>query len=61
MAEITEQTIKHGKNSFKTDGRGNWKVLMFGTYSPACKGIPSYRYVKIDESKVPEEVKRLAK
>ncbi len=56
-AIICEKTIAYGKNRFRTDGNGNWKVLMFGTYSPACKGIPSYRYMPISEEKIPTKVK----
>ena len=54
---ISEVVIADGKNRFKTDMMGNWKVLMFGTYSPACNGIPSYRFVSIEENQVPETVK----
>lgn len=59
-AKICEKTIAYGKNRFKTDGKGNWEILMFGTYSPVCNGIPSYRFMPIPESKVPAEVRRKA-
>jgi len=56
MTQVSEVTIQHGKQSYKTNGKG-WKVLMFGTFSPACNGIPSYKYVLISEDRVPQEVK----
>lgn len=58
-ASVCEKTIAYGKNRFRTDGK-NWAVLMFGVYGPSCNGIPSYRFVNIPESKVPDEVKRKA-
>jgi len=45
-------------HNYRIDSRGNWTVLMFGTYGPEDHGIPSYRYMPIPESKVPEEVKK---
>jgi len=56
-AIIVEKTIAWGKQRYRTDGNGNWTVLMFGTYGPEDHGIPSYRYMPIPESKVPEEVR----
>ena len=52
---VCEKTIAYGKNRYKTDG-SKWWTLVFGTYSPACKGIPSWRYVPIPIDKVPKEV-----
>jgi len=57
-AYIIEKTIAWGRNRYRIDSRGNWKVLMFGTYGPEDHGIPSYKYEPIPESKVPEEVKK---
>ena len=56
--KVIERTIAYGVQSYKTDGK-NWKVLMFGTYSPACKGIPSWRYMPIPAEKVPSEVRKI--
>ena len=59
-ATICEKVIAFGNQRYKTNGK-DWLVLMFGTYSADCKGIPSYRYMPIPEDRVPEEVKQQAK
>lgn len=58
-ATICEKVIAWGVQRYKTNGK-DWMVLMFGTYSPACKGIPSWRYMPIPEDRVPKEVKQQA-
>jgi len=59
-AHIIEKTIAYGKNRYRTDGNGNWKILMFGTYGPEDCGIPSHRYMPIPKLEVPEDVKKQA-
>lgn len=56
-ANVCRKEIEYGGVFYRTDGK-YWEVQMFGTYGPSCKGIPSYRYQSIPESKVPDEVKR---
>ena len=58
-ANVVRKEIEHGGVFYRTNGR-TWEVQMFGTYGPGCKGIPSYRFVSIPESKVPDSVKRAA-
>ncbi len=55
--KICEKTIAYGNQRYKTDG-AKWWVLMFGTYSPACNGIPSWRYMPISEDRIPKEVRK---
>lgn len=59
-ATVCRQEIEHNGVIYRTNGNG-WQVQMFGTYGPGCKGIPSYRFCSIPESKVPDEVQRSAK
>lgn len=59
-AELHGITISYGKSIYKKIGE-NWSVLMWGTFGPGCKGIPSYKYVGIPEIKVPKEVKQIGK
>lgn len=58
-ANICRKEIEYGGVVYRTDGR-TWQVMCFGTYGPSCNGIPSYRFCGVDESKVPDEVKRAA-
>lgn len=55
-AKVCEKTIVWGKQRYRTNGK-DWLVQMWGTYSPDCKGIPSYRYMPIPEDRVPKEVR----
>jgi len=55
-AKICEKTIAYGNQRYRTDGT-SWLALHYGTYSPKCNGIPSYRWMRISPDKVPAEVK----
>jgi hypothetical protein len=52
---VVRKEIDHNGVIYRTNGK-IWEAQMFGTYGPSCGGIPSYRFVRIDESKVPREV-----
>lgn len=54
-AIVCRKEINYGGTVYRTNGH-TWEVQMFGTYGPSCKGIPSYRFVAISESKVPGTV-----
>lgn len=52
---IVRKEINHNGVIYRINGE-KWEVLMFGTYGPSCGGIPSYRFERIEESRVPREV-----
>ena len=54
-ARIIEKTIACGRNSYRITSDGKWKILLWGTW-PNSNGIPSYRWVFISETKIPESV-----
>lgn len=54
---ICEKTIAHGQQRYRIDINDNWKIQMFGTFSPSDNGIPRYGWVAIPEDKVPVQVK----
>jgi hypothetical protein len=56
--KITEKTISQGANRWRVTETGEWSVLMFGSF-PNSNGL-QWRWVLIDSSKVPKEVKDLA-
>lgn len=57
-AKVCRKEIQYGKNRFKTDGE-SWQVLTWGWHGPSCV-TPSYRFISIPKSKVPEKVLREA-
>lgn len=59
--QVSEKTISHGKQRYRTDMKGNWQVLMFGSHGPNDTSVGlSWKWRHIPEKRVPDEVKKTA-
>lgn len=56
---LTERTYRYGKQLWRIDENGTWKVYMWGWW-PDSNGNPSGRFQPIDTSKVPPEILAMA-
>ena len=62
MATVCEKTISHGKQRYRVDLNENWQVLMFGSHGPNDPPVGlSWKWVRIPSTRVPDEVKKVAK
>jgi hypothetical protein len=60
VAVISAQIIRYGTNSYKyMSPSGNWLALMWGWWPHGHS--PEWRWSKIPEDKVPDDVKKIAK
>ena len=57
-AHVCEKTICLGQAEYRVTTGGKWTCLMWGWW-PDSNGTPSYRWMPIPESKVPEKVRAL--
>ena len=55
-ATVCEKTIAFGKQRWRVNSKGQWSVLMWGWW-PDGGNYPSYRWERVDNDKVPKEVK----
>jgi len=59
-ARVCEKIIAYGKVRFRTDGKGNWQVLRYGSHGPNDPPVGlSWKWGAISSEKIPLEVKRL--
>ena len=57
-ARVVEKTIAYGRCRFRSDGKGNWRVLMFGSHGPNDPPVGlSWKWGPIPEGRVPKEVR----
>lgn len=62
MTQVTlaARTFTRGPQQWRVDSKGNWSVMIFG-WMPGHTGHPSYSWMPVELSKVPEELIRAAK
>jgi hypothetical protein len=59
--KISKKTISHGKQRYRTDMKGNWQVLMFGSHGPNDPPVGlSWKWRYIPTKRVPDEVLKAA-
>jgi hypothetical protein len=56
QAVVCERTVAYGEQRWRVDSQGNWSTLMWGWW-PQGGSVPAYRWVPIENGKVPQEVK----
>ena len=57
-ARVVEKTIAYGRCRFRSDGKGNWQVLMYGSHGPNDPPVGlSWKWGPIPEGRVPKEVR----
>ncbi len=58
---ISEKTISHGNQRYRTDLKGSWQVLMYGSHGPNDPPVGlSWKWRHIPAERVPDEVKKAA-
>ncbi len=58
---ISEKTIAHGRQRYRTSMDGTWQVLMYGSHGPSDPPVGlSWKWRHIPKDRVPDEVKRVA-
>lgn len=56
--KVIGKTVADGERRWRLNGDGSWSVLMFGSHPYQQSPGLVWRWVTIEEGRVPDEVKR---
>lgn len=60
-AKVIEKTIAYDKQRYRTNIKGVWQVLMYGSHGPNDPPVGlSWKWRNIPENRVPKKVREIA-